>query len=54
MQVRGNPVWLMGLKVGNRSVARRYGQNFGVNGARAFDIAFGIANNENLGWINGR
>ena len=51
MQIRGNPVWLMLLKVGNRSVARCYGQNFGADGARAFDIAFGVADDQDLGWV---
>ena len=51
MKIGCRPVRGMGLEVGDAAIAGCYGQNFGANGARAFDIAFGIANNENLGWV---
>ena len=51
MQIRSSPVRGMGLKIGDGTVAGGDGQNFGADGTSAFDIAFGVADDENLGRV---
>ena len=51
MQIGCGPVRGMGSEIGDGTVAGGDGQNFGAYGAGAFDIAFGVADDQNLGRV---
>ena len=51
VQIGCGPVRGMGLQVGDGPVAGGNGQDFGADGAGAFDIAFGVADDQDLSWV---
>ena len=51
VQIWCGPVRGMGLQVGDGPVAGGNGQDFGADGAGAFDIPFGVADDQDLSWV---
>lgn len=48
MEVRHGPIGFVSLQVGECAIAGGDGEDFGTDGAGAVDIAFGIANDEDV------
>ena len=51
VQIGCGPVGGMGLEISDCAVASCDGENLGVDGTRAFDIAFGVADDQDFGWV---
>ena len=51
MKIGCRPVRGMGSEIGVGAVAGGDGEDFGIDGAGAFDIAFGVTDDQDLGWV---